>query len=112
METNRTLEILKTYNAAQSNHWQLMCDLSNNDYDIDYFDGRRSVNTELYQVLEIQEEEGFDIEDILVQLKAWHEEGEADQQEYYKDNHSYNENTKGWLDEIELMMKIVKQDYE
>ena len=44
METNRTLEILRTYNFAQKNHWQLMCDLANNDYDIDYFSGRVSVN--------------------------------------------------------------------
>ena len=44
MKTNRTLEILRMYNFTEKNHWQLMCDLSNNDYDIDYFGGRESIN--------------------------------------------------------------------
>ena len=32
----RTLETIRMYNFAQKNHWQLMCDLSDNDYDIHY----------------------------------------------------------------------------
>lgn len=111
METNRTLEILRTYNYAQKNHWQLMCDLSNNDYDISYFSGRETVNDNLNFVLQIQEDEGFDIDDMLNQLQGWHDEGVNEQQEYYKENKCYNENTRGWLDEIQLMTKIIKQQY-
>lgn len=111
METNRTLDILKTYNYAQSNHWQLMCDLSNNDYDISYFGGRRTVNDNLSYIFQLQEENGFDIEKLLFELQQWYDEGVNDQQEYYKENNCYNENTTGWLDEIELMMKIIKQHY-
>jgi hypothetical protein len=111
MKTNRTLEIIRTYNYAQKNHWQLMCDLSNNDYDISYFSGRETVNDNLNFVLQIQENEGFDIEDMLNQLQKWHDEGVKDQQEYYNENKCYNENTRGWLDEIQLMMKIIKQQY-
>ena len=49
METNRTLEILRTYNFVERNHWQLMADLSDNDYDISYFGGRVTINDSLSQ---------------------------------------------------------------
>ena len=81
METNRTIEILKTYNFAQKNHWQLMCDLSNNDYDIHYFDGRQSANVYLDEFLQTQE------------------------------NNCYNEFYRGMVAEIELLVHIVKQEY-
>ena len=47
----RTIEILRNYNVAESNHWQLMCDLSNDDYGImigsnykliKFYDGKKS----------------------------------------------------------------------
>ena len=38
MKTNRTLDQIKQFNYIEYNHWQLMCDMANNDYDINYFD--------------------------------------------------------------------------
>lgn len=48
---------------------------------------------------------------MLNQLQGWHDEGVNEQQEYYKENNCYNENTIGWLDELQLIMKIIKQQY-
>ena len=48
----RTLETIRMYNFAQKNHWQLICDLSDNDYDIHYFDGRQSANIALDEFLQ------------------------------------------------------------
>jgi len=110
METNRTIEILRTYNFAQKNHWQLMCDLSNNDYDIRYFDGRQSANIYLDEFLQTQED-NFNIDEILKCLADNLEEYTQSQDEYYKENNCYNEFLRGMVDETELLIRIVKQDY-
>ena len=110
METNRTLEILKTYNFVQKNHWQLMCDLSNNDYDIHYFDGRQSANVYLDEFLQTQED-NFDIDEILRYLADNLEEYIQLQVEYHRENNCYNEFYRGMVAEIELLVHIVKQDY-
>ena len=111
METNRTLEILKTYNFAQKNHWQLMCDLSNNDYDIHYFCGRELANDNLDYFLQTQEIDGFDIEKILNYLLDSYNECIEDQNKYYEENKCWNEKYRGYINETNLLMKIVKQDY-
>ena len=110
METNRTIEILKTYNFAQKNHWQLMCDLSNNDYDIHYFDGRQSANVYLDEFLQTQED-NFNINEILRYLADNLEEYVQLQVEYYRENNCYNEFYRGMVAEIELLVHIVKQEY-
>ena len=110
MGTNRTIEILRTYNFAQKNHWQLMCDLSNNDYDICYFDGRQSANIYLDEFLQTQED-NFNIDWVLKCLTDNLEEYTESQAEYYKENNCYNEFLIGMVDEIELLIHIVKQDY-
>ena len=93
METNRTLEILRTYNYAQKNHWQLMCDLANNDYDIDYFSGRVSINDD------------FDIHKILDWLRDT-------VRECYDDQKSKNQvNYQGAIDECNLLLNIANHDY-
>ena len=104
METNRTLEILRTYNYAQKNHWQLMCDLANNDYDIDYFSGRVSINDDFDYFLQTQEDD-FDIHKVLDWLRDT-------VRECYNDQKSKNQvNYQGAIDECNLLLNIVNNDY-
>lgn len=105
----RTLETIRMYNFAQKNHWQLMCDLSDNDYDIHYFDGRQSANIALDDFL--QELEIFDIDKILEFLTNNFEEYSQKQEKFYKENNCFNEYYRGYVMEMELLIKIVKQDY-
>ena len=111
METNRTLEILRMYNFTEKNHWQLMCDLSNNDYDISYFGGRESINYAFDELLQVQIDEGFNIEELLNNLQAWHDDAVNRQNEFYKENDCFNESYIGEMDEIQLLMKIIRQSY-
>ena len=111
METNRTLEILKTYNFAQKNHWQLMCDLSNNDYDISYFGGRAIANDNLENFLQGQEDGRFNIDEILNYLLNSYNKCIEDQNRYYDEHKCWNENYRGYINEIDLLMKIVNQEY-
>ena len=111
METNRTLQIIKTYNYAQRNHWQLMCDLSNNDYDINYFSGRESANNDLDNLLQMQEETGFDVIELLNDLLNYYDKCIEDQNKYYDEYESWNENYRGYSHEIGLLMKIIHQQY-
>jgi len=109
METNRTIEILKTYNFAQKNHWQLMCDLSNNDYDIHYFDGRQTANITLEDFL--QDQEDFNINRIIEFLIDKFEEYVEEQIKFYRENKCYNEFYRGLVSEFDLLIKIAKQNY-
>ena len=104
METNRTLAILRTYNYVQKNHWQLMCDFANNDYDINYFSGRFSVNDAFDYFLQTQEN-NFDINKVLDWLRDT-------VRECYDDQKSKNQvNYQGAIDECNLLLKITNQDY-
>lgn len=107
----RTLETIRMYNFAQKNHWQLMCDLSTNDYDIHYFDGRQSANIALDEFLQAQQVDGFDINKILEFIANNFEEYSQKQVNFYKENNCFNEYYRGYVTEIELLAKIVKQDY-
>lgn len=100
----RTLEILKIYNCAERNHWQLMCDLSNNDYDISYFGGRTTINDEFDEFLQSQED-NFNIHNILDWLRGTVRECMDDQ----KIGNQFN--YQGCIDECNLLLKIVHQNY-
>lgn len=104
MESNRTLEILRTYNFAERNHWQFMADLSNNDYDISYFGGRVTINDDFEFFLQTREDK-FNIHDILDWLRNTVRECRDEQ----KNNNM--ENYQGCIDECNLLLKIVHQDY-
>lgn len=104
METNRTLEILRTYNFAERNHWQLMADLSDNDYDISYFGGRVTINDDFEYFLQTQEN-NFNIHDVLDWLRNTVRECRDEQK--IKNAANYQ----GCIDECNLLLKIVHQDY-
>lgn len=111
METNRTIQQLRNYNFCEHNHWQLMADLSNNDYDISYFSGRVSICDEFDFLLQTQED-NFDIKEIIEWLINNFEDTANQYIEYLQENKVYNTNYKGVLDEIELLIRIVAQDYD
>ena len=103
MDANRKLEILKTCNLAQKNHWQLMCDLSSNDRNIRYFDGRESVNVNLNEYLE----DNDNINDVLKFLIEYLDEYSDTQMKFVKENHYYNEYYKGVIDEINFLIYMI-----
>ena len=105
----RTLETIRRYNFAQKNHWQLMCDFSDNDYDIKYFDGRQTANIELEEFL--QENDEFNIDKILNYLTDKYEEYTLMHLKFYRENNCYNEFYGGYVSETDLLAKIVKQNY-
>ena len=111
METNMTIQQLQNYNFCERNHWQLMADLSNNDYDISYFGGRVAICDEFDFLLQTQED-NFDIKEIIEWLVDNFEDTTNQYVEYFKENKVYNPNYKGVLDEIELLIRIVAQDYD
>ena len=104
MKTNRTLEILRKYNYVERNHWQLMCDLSDNDYDISYFGGRVSINDEFDYFLQTQED-NFNIHEVLDWLRNTVRDC------YDNQKNKNQENYQGAIDECNLLLKIVHQDY-
>ncbi len=104
METNRTLDQIKQFNYIEYNHWQLMCDMANNDYDINYFGGRVSINDDFNDFLQ-EQEDNFNIHEILDWLRKTVREC-IDMQ---KDNNQ--ENYQGAIDECNLLLKYVHQDY-
>ncbi len=110
MKTNRTIEILRTYNFAQRNHWQLMCDLSNNDYDIHYFDGRQSANITLDEFL--QDQKRLNIKALLKFLSDIFIEYSEKQVKFYHENNYFSEYLRGYIAEISLLIGIVKQEYD
>ena len=104
MALNRTLEILRRYNYAERNHWQLMADLSNNDYDISYFGGRATLNDNFDYFLQT-EEDNFDIRNVFDWLRITLRDSIDLQKENNKANYQ------GCIDECNLLLKITHQDY-
>lgn len=96
---NRTLEQIKQFNCIEYNHWQLMCDIANNDYDINYFSGRATINSNVKDFLE--DLDNFDIDTIIDYLNT----------ELVGENNTYNENYKGCIDELYLLINFITQEY-
>ena len=103
MKTNRTLQMLYTFNCAERNHWQLMADLSNNDYDVNYFGGRASINDNFNYFIQHQNE--FNIHNILDFLRNTLRECIDEQKTKNEENYQ------GCIDELNLLIRIVKQEY-
>jgi len=87
-----------------------MCDLSNNDYDIDYFGGKVTIcdNFECF----LQTVENFNIDEILKYLNEQYTEVTLDYQKYFEENGFLNMNYLAALQELEFLIHVVKQDYE
>ena len=113
MKTNRTIDKIRTYNFTERNHWQLMADLSNNDYDLHYFGGRVIENDNFdYFIQTIEEDNNLEpIEDMIKYLDDQINETSVAINHYYNENNCYNEKYQGCMDELLLLIRIVKQEY-
>lgn len=101
---NRNLSMLMTFNSVERNHWQLMADLSNNDYDVSYFGGRATINDEFNNFLYYYVGE-FDISYVI----DWLNDTLIDCNEELKENN--HENFQGCIDECCFLLQFVHQDY-
>ena len=91
----QSIDKINQYLCVQKNHWQCMCDLSDNDYNIDYFSGRYSVCDDAVTLIR---QEG-NIDELLEELmnkKVWIVK---------------NVFWQGYKDELELIIKMINQNY-
>ena len=109
METYRTLEQITTLNKVEYNHWQLMCDLSNNDYDISYFGGRVTANGNFNYFL--QDLDSFDINKIIAYLDTELIDCQKENETYKNEYNISNENYVGYIEEIQFLLNYVKFNY-
>ena len=92
----QNIDKINQYLCVQKNHWQCMCDLSDNDYNIDYFSGRCSLCddaiTSIRQECSIDEllEELMNKKIRIVTSVFW----------------------QGYKDELGFVIKMIKQEYE
>jgi len=105
----RTLEQITTLNKVEYNHWQLMCDLSNNDYDISYFGGRVIANSNFNDFL--QDLDSFNINKIIIYLNTELINCQKVNEIYKNECNIYNENYIGYIDEIQFLLNYVKFNY-
>ena len=96
--------MLILFNLIERNHWQLMADLSNNDYDIDYFGGRVAINDEFNDFLCHHVGE-FDIIHAIDCLNDILIECASDQKENNKESYQGN------IDECGFLLQFVHQNY-
>ena len=96
------------YFCVQKNHWQCMCDLSNNDYDIHYFEGREMIDDDIITYLRNCDMNQIHLLNFINSLKSSIQE---EYDNFIKENEFISEYHRGCLDEINLAIKIIKQDY-
>ena len=83
MKTNRTKKILVSYLKEEVRHYEKMCRISNNDYDIRYYDGRCIVAQHILDELEKQKE--FDIQKFILLIRQEQLEDLQDRKVFYKE---------------------------
>lgn len=109
MKTNRTKKILVSYLKEEVRHYEKMCRISNNDYDIRYYDGRCIVAQHILDELEKQKE--FDIQKFILLIRQEQLEDLQDRKVFYKENKCDNERILGHIDEYVLLTKLFFQNY-
>lgn len=109
-ELNIRKDLNKNYQyfCVQRNHWQCMCDLSNNDYDIHYFEGREIIDDDIITYLRNCDMNKIHFLNFINSLKSRIQE---EYDNFIKENGFTSEYHQGCLDEINLAIKIIKQDY-
>lgn len=109
MKTNRTKNILKSYLKEEVRHYEKMCKISNNDYDIHYYDGRCIVAQ--YILEELEKQEIFDIQKLILLIKQEQLKDIHNRKSFYKEYKCDNERILGHIDEYVLLIKLFFQDY-
>ena len=112
IKSNRTFNEIITVACAEIHHWQLLCDLANNDYDISYFGGKVTVADNLVTFLRDIEYE-FNLQEVVEYLYNELTEVARDYEETYKgeDYNIHNENYKGAMEELKFLLRYCYQEY-
>ena len=109
METNRTKKILISYLKEEVRHYEKMCKISKNDYDIHYYDGRSLVAQHILE--ELEKQENFDIQKLILLIRQEQLEDMNDRKSFYEEYKCDNERILGHIDEYALLTKLFFQDY-
>ena len=112
IESKRTFKEIITVALAETHHWQLLCDLANNDYDISYFGGKVTIADNLVTFLRGVEDE-FYLQEVVEYLYNELTEVARDYEETYKgeDYNIHNENYKGAMEELKFLLRYCYQEY-
>lgn len=100
----RTFNEIITVALAEYHHWQFLCDLVDNDYDISYFGGRVTEANEFVEFLRSNDFKNLqEITDYL--------QNQLNDANYYVRCYEDNENYKGAQEELEFLLKYCIKDY-
>ena len=83
IESKRTFKEIITVALVETHHWQLLCDLANNDYDISYIGGKVTIADNLVTFLRGVEDE-FYLQEVVEYLYNELTEVTQDYEETYK----------------------------
>jgi len=108
LNIRKDLNMNYQYFCVQKNHWQCMCDLSNNDYDIHYFEAREIIDDDIITYLRNCDMNPIHLLNFINSLKSSIQE---EYDNFIKEYGVISEYHQGCLDEINLAIKIIKQDY-
>lgn len=105
IESKRTFKEIITVALAETHHWQLLCDLANNDYDISYFGGKVTILDNFVTFLRGVEDE-FYLQEVVEYL--YNELKEVNNDLNYNIN---NVNYKGAAEELKFLLRYCYQEY-
>jgi hypothetical protein len=107
-------ELIKYISTLRDN-WEKMTQLSNNDYDIHYFDARISVDNEALDYLNDvdywQNDDDYNIQSFIEFLINNFTNSIKDNISFYNKHNCYNEKYSGFSDEYILLFSIASQEY-
>ena len=103
------------YVSTLRDNWEKMTQLSNNDYDIHYFNSRISVDNEALDYLNDvdywQNDDDYNIQSFIDFLINNFTNNIKDNISFYNEHNCYNEKYSGFSDEYILLFSIVSQEY-
>lgn len=103
--SKRSFKDVSTVALAEVHHWQLLCDLSNNDYDICYFGGKVTVADNFVSFLRSVEDE-FYLQEAAEYLYKDFKNISNDVVKYPN-----NVNYKGALEEVKFLLRYCYKEY-
>ena len=103
------------YVSTLRDNWEKMTQLSNNDYDIHYFNSRISVDNEVLDYLNDddywQNDNEYNINSFIEFLTTSFTDNVKNNVSFYNKHNCYNEKYSGYSDEYILLISIASQEY-
>lgn len=103
------------YVSTLRDNWEKMTQLSNNDYDIHYFDSRIAVDDEVLDYLNDidywQNDNDYNIQSFIEFLTTNFTDNVKNNVSFYNKHNCYNEKYSGCSDEYILLISIASQEY-